>query len=306
MGRVAAGGVVEQLERLTALRQHQKDGHRAPHKPLLVLLALGHLEATGSSVLPWSQVEQQLAELIAEFGPASRTSPRQAAAYPFTRLRSDGVWQLSAAVPMDAVAPLSYQHVSGRFPPELEQALSEKSLRHRIARAIVDGQFPSTVAPDVLLAVGLDPDVGLDLTFREATLVAGAIRRRSAQWRADVLQAWDRQCAFCGYDGALAGAPVGLEAAHVRWFTFDGPDDLDNGIALCALHHKLFDRGALGLSPTMTIEVSSSYTAATENGRSLYTLHGRTLTPRQGTPLPAEPHVAWHRREVFKGRPLAA
>jgi hypothetical protein len=37
-----------------------------------------------------------------------------------------------------------------------------------------------------------------------------------------VLQAWDRQRAFCGYDGQLAGACAGLEAAHVRWFPSTG------------------------------------------------------------------------------------
>ena len=66
---------------------------------------------------------------------------------------------------------------------------------------------------------------------------------------ADVIQdgglpcwrAWDRQCAFCGYDGQITGASVAIEAAHVRWFAFNGPDALDDGLALCALHHKLFD-----------------------------------------------------------------
>ncbi len=40
------------LERLSSLRQYQQDGRRSPHKPLLVLLALGRLAATGSSSLP--------------------------------------------------------------------------------------------------------------------------------------------------------------------------------------------------------------------------------------------------------------
>ncbi|MEH1013540.1 hypothetical protein V6U90_10550 [Micromonospora sp. CPCC 206060] len=41
-------------------------------------------------------------------------------------------------------------------------------------------------------------------------------------------------------------------------------------------------------------------------GLALYDLHGRVLRPRPGTPAPAPAHVDWHRREVFKGRPLAA
>ena len=81
------------VERLTALRQYQHNGKRVPHKPLLVLMALGRLAETGSSELPWSETEERLANLIAEFGPSTRTGRRQSAAYPFTRLRTDGVWE---------------------------------------------------------------------------------------------------------------------------------------------------------------------------------------------------------------------
>jgi putative restriction endonuclease len=83
----AAAGV---LTRLASLRQHQRHGQRSPHKPLLVLLVLGRLATTGSSELPWTEAEAQLGELIAEFGPPSRTGRMQNAAYPFTRLRADG------------------------------------------------------------------------------------------------------------------------------------------------------------------------------------------------------------------------
>jgi putative restriction endonuclease len=79
------------LERLSSLRQHQADGRRSPHKPLLVLLALGRLPESGSSSLPWSEAEERLANLIEEFGPTSKTGRAQSAAYPFTRLRADGV-----------------------------------------------------------------------------------------------------------------------------------------------------------------------------------------------------------------------
>jgi putative restriction endonuclease len=83
-----------------------------------------------------------------------------------------------------------------------------------------------------------------------------------------VLEAWDRQCAFCGYDGQITGASVGIEAAHVRWFAFGGPDALDNGLALCALHHKLFDLGALGLSLGLQVMVSAKFSARTPAGPS--------------------------------------
>ncbi len=296
------------VARLRSLRQHQRQGQRSPHKPLLVLLALGRLTATGSCAVPWSAAESTLADLIAEFGPPSRTSRAQSAAYPFTRLRADEVWQLDRDVQMDLVGPLATGHVTGRLEPAIEAALqSRPGLLRATARELVLSNFPETVAPDVLEAAGLNPDevLGTGLSPGEAGTTAGS-RRRSAGWRAAVLQAWDRQCAFCGYDGQFRGASVGIEAAHVRWFAFDGPDALDNGLALCALHHKLFDLGALGLDDSQRILVSADFTARTGAGRTVYELHGRPLTARPGTALPDASHVRWHRRQVFKGRALAA
>lgn len=304
-GRMASPDVVaaQALERLISLRQYERNGRRAPHKPLLALLALSRLASTGSSATPWSVAEERLADLIAEFGPPSKTNPAQSAAYPFTHLRGDGVWVLDRDVPMDNVGPLR-QGVTGRLEESLERLLlSQPEAIPAVARALVDTQFPSTVAPDVLLAVGFDPE---DQAFSATALPDADERRRSAAWRAEILEGWDRQCAFCGYDGQAAGMPVGLDAAHVQWFTREGPDTLDNGMALCVLHHKLFDRGMLGLDDGLSVIVSRRFSARTAQGRAVYDLHGHRLAARSGTPLPALPHVQWHQREVFQGRPLTA
>ena len=293
------------LERFSQLRQHQQDGRRSPHKPLLVLSALGRLAATGKSAVSFSEVEHQLALLISTFGRPSRTSPGNAAAYPFTRLRSDGVWQLDADVAMDNAGPLRERDVSGQFPPDLERALrASPRLVNRLARMLVESQFPSTLTTDVLLQVGLDPDEVLHEA--EVPTDFGPIRRRSAAWVHDVLTAWDLQCAFCGYDGQLGGSAAGIEAAHVRWFNLDGPNDLDNGLALCALHHKLFDRGALGITAEYRLKVSGLFTGRTPAAQTVYDLHGVELNPRPGTSLPSAAHVQWHTREVFKGEALSA
>jgi putative restriction endonuclease len=293
------------LARLARLRLHQRDGRRSPHKPLLVLLALGRLAATGSSALPWSQTEAQLGNLIAEFGPAAQESLRQRAAYPFTRLRRDGVWVLDRDVPEDTIGTLAA--VTGRFHPEVEKILADDpGLRASVARAMVDSHFPDTIAPDVLSAVGLDPDTVLHAADTVPDPSGAGKRRRDPNWRETIIQAWDRQCAFCGFDGQLYGAAIGIDAAHVRWFALDGPDDLDNGLALCALHHKLFDRGVLGVGLDLRVHVSATYTARTRAGRALYDLHGVELLARPGTAMPAAEHLEWHRDWVFKGEALVA
>ena len=294
----ATGASPDVLQRLPSLRQHQKDGKRSPHKPLLVLLASGQFSQTGSSKLEWSVVEERLGRLLAEFGTPRRGAPHPE--FPFTRLRSDLVWQLLRDVPNDSLNSLRDEPVTGQFVDDIEAALEQdQELVAQVARDLVEEQFPLTIAPDVLSAAGLDPD----LVFRASGMspMKPEVRKRSSQWRYQFLEAWDRSCAFCGFAGQSDGAPVGIEAAHVRWFNFGGPDDLDNGLALCTLHHKLFDWGVLGLDRGETVVVSSNFSARTDEGKRVYELHGRDLRPRPGTQFPSLEHVEWHRREVFKG-----
>jgi putative restriction endonuclease len=246
--------------------------------------------------------EEKLADLLEEFGPTSKTSRAQSAAYPFTRLRADGVWTLDRDVPMDNVTHLR-EGVIGRLEASLESLLRDRpELLVEAARSLVDSHFPGTVAPDVLVAVGFDPDL---LDGGAAVVRASLVqRRRSSTWPAAIIEAWDRQCAFCGFDGAAGGGVVGIEAAHVRWFKLGGPDELDNGLALCSLHHKLFDRGMLGLDNDHAVVVSRRFSARTPHGRAVYDLHGQRLRPRPGTLLPAPEHVRWHTEQVFQGRSL--
>ncbi len=283
---------------LLGIRQYQASGQRAPHKPLLILLALEKFSRTGSSELAWETVEEQLGKLLDEFG-VPKQGP-QSPSYPFTRLRADGIWELSEDVPDDQITPLRQGKVVGRFSDSIEcQLRSDPSQIASIARSIAEAQFTSSIADDVLTAVGFDPE---SATAGEPS---SGTRRRSAAWREQILQAWDRACAFCGFDGALGGVAVGIEAAHVRWFNFDGPDEPDNGLALCSLHHKLFDRGALGLADGRVV-VSNFFSASTDSGRRIYDLHGVELRLRPGALAPAASYVEWHTSQVFRGVSLTS
>lgn len=91
--------------------------------------------------------------------------------------------------------------------------------------------------------------VGLDLTDLDDTVYlpkeSKQRRARRAGFTEEVLHAYAYACAFCGCDGALGRNPAGLQAAHIRWHNSDGPDEVNNGLALCSLHYTLFDPGAL-------------------------------------------------------------
>ncbi len=80
------------LQRFSELRQFQRGGHRAPHKPLLILLALGRLARGEERMVEFVEVEKPLKQLIEEFGPSvARGAPQ----YPFWHLHTDrdgGIW----------------------------------------------------------------------------------------------------------------------------------------------------------------------------------------------------------------------
>nr|WP_067168908.1 HNH endonuclease [Microtetraspora niveoalba] len=114
--------------------------------------------------------------------------------------------------------------------------------------------------------------------------------------------AYEYCCAFCEYDGWLDGTVVGLDAAHVRWWAFDGPDDVANGLCLCAIHHKLFDKGVLGLTPDRTISVSAKFVGRTSAAKDVVlALAERPARPPQPGLAPVDAaHIEWHRRQVFR------
>ena len=107
---------------------------------------------------------------------------------------------------------------------------------------------------------------------------------------------------MCGFDGALGRNPVAFEAAHVRWHSQNGPHEVANAVALCALHHALFDLVVLGLTADLRVCVSGLYVARSEAGRAVDALVGQPLlAPRPGLPAVELVHVDWHHRQVFKG-----
>ncbi|MEU2440009.1 phosphorothioated DNA-binding restriction endonuclease [Streptomyces rubradiris] len=291
------------LDRIAALRQWARNGTRAPHKPLLLLYALARFQEDADGELRYTAVEQDLRRLLVEYGPPNKTTP----AYPFHHLVSDGVWEVrtdrGGGSPGSGVRELRETGATGRLAPELRAALRrEPDLLGRIARLLLDLHFPPSLHGDLCEAVGLE------LEPAGSERLVPARRQRDPRMRELVLTAYEYQCAFCGYDGRIGTVPVGLEAAHVRWWAFGGPDDIDNGLCLCSLHHKLFDKGVLGVGDDHRVLVSRRFVGHSPAARQHVTaLAGRPLTgPQPGTPRVAATHRAWHTRQVFHGEPRPA
>jgi putative restriction endonuclease len=81
----------ELKDRINNLSIWKKGDQRAPHKPLLILFALGQLQADKPRFISYEVTREKLTELLREFGPLRKSyHPEE----PFVRLRRDGIWLL--------------------------------------------------------------------------------------------------------------------------------------------------------------------------------------------------------------------
>lgn len=289
----------EFLQRLQSLNVWKRNGERAPHKPLLVLLALASCIRGEPRLIPYSAIDKPLQELLREFGP-----PRKAfhSEYPFWRLQNDGIWELANAEGVAARAgnsdakksELLRHNVSGGFIEDIHKMLcADPSLVRVAVHQILDYTFPDSYHGDILATIGIEDS--LELTRK---------RKRDPKFREIVLMAYEYQCAVCGIDLRLGGRELGLEAAHIKWHQAGGPDIASNGLALCSLHHKLLDRGAIGLTADLRVQVSQL--ASGNSGFQSWVLpfHGEMIRePQDRQYIPEPEFITWHTHEVFRNPP---
>lgn len=275
----------------------KRGGQRAPHQPLLILLALGRIVRREPRLAPYPDIEPKLRALLQEFGP-----PRQAfhPQYPFWRLQSDHLWEVLELQPLRRRAsdtdPLESElrryAVPGGFPGEIDALFREDpSLVAEAALMLLHGHCPESLHGEILAAVGLER--------------LGQPAPAVEPFRSSVLEAYDSACALCGYDVRLGKAAPALGAARIRWRPAGGPDEVSNGIALCAIHHWAFGRGALTLDTTCRIEVSP-WLSGTNGLREMFTsLNGRRgWLPKDAARAPSPTHLLWHQKNVFWSRDI--
>ncbi len=269
---------------------------RAPHKPLLVLYAIGKLLRDGNRFLPYSEIDDNLGNLLREFGPRQANDRTH---YPFWRLQNDGIWEISDADRIRQTASgdalrsdLVRYNTSGGFLEDIAYQLQNDSkLSFEIIHSLLDGHFPPSLHEDILQAVGIGfpPQIS-------------RWRRPNSNFRANILKAYEYKCAVCGFDVRLGTLPIALEASHIKWRQADGPDTEVNGLALCSLHHKLFDRGAFTLSEQLEIMVSDEANGSVGFEEWLMNFHGERINfPQRQSYYPHENFINWHIREVFQG-----
>jgi len=117
---------------------------------------------------------------------------------------------------------------------------------------------------------------------------------RSRLFRERVIKAYDKQCALTGMRFINGGGRAEVQAAHIKSVEANGPDSVNNGIALSGTIHWMFDRGLLSLSNDYEILVSRKVNNIDEVDR-LINKDRRAILPKNEAAWPHPAYLDWHR-----------
>ena len=229
--------------------------------------------------------------------------------------------RMSGYLPFDTVVPL--QGTNGFFEHRLRAVASPSlrgaALQGRSVRSIEDDEFDAivcaglanTLSPANAIRLGLSdgeniatPGVPMReppcLHERDMVPVLLNRRIRDAAFRHDVLAAYQDTCAVTSLRIVNGGGRAEAQAAHIVPVADGGPDVVQNGIALSATVHWLFDRHLISLTDDYGLLVSHNQVPD-----ELRAMFGRQLARIH---LPADPatwpHPAFvrHHRERFANK----
>ncbi|MBB4002422.1 HNH endonuclease [Aurantimonas endophytica] len=122
---------------------------------------------------------------------------------------------------------------------------------------------------------------------------------RDRVFRRLVLRAYDSRCAITGLKLINGGGRAEVEAAHIRPVELDGPDVVNNGVALSGTAHWMFDRGLIGIADDLEILVSRQVNDPF-SVRSMINKSGYLLPPHRLADRPHPRFLSWHRENCFK------
>ena len=276
----------------------KKGDERAPHKPLLLLLALAKVQQGQGRLYSFAEIGAPLEKLLREFGPARKSCHPE---FPFYHLQSDHLWKLYGVKGLQTKKgkksptrkALLESDAKGGFPEQIFNYLKARPrVVSSLAQLLLENNFPESYWDDISAAVGLNLSPATRAVER---------RVRDPFFRQYVLEAYRFRCAVCNFGIRVENALIGVEASHIKWHGAGGPDAAENGLALCSLHHKLFDRGVFTVHHPNTIIVSPRANGTEHAEEWLFRFDKKKLrAPSGSSQAPHEEYLRWHQREVFK------
>ncbi|OEH85584.1 hypothetical protein BHU72_01940 [Desulfuribacillus stibiiarsenatis] len=288
------------LNQIDFLKVNILDGKPAFKKPLLLLLLISRLEQgiLNQNKILFQDIEEELSDLIVNFGGRNYKSgpkPNQ----PFQYLNSSEFWNLHLAngepVSSQYDLPLkllcdknSFATLDGDVYKLLQ---SSAASRAKVAHFILEKWWTDTIQQELVEVLKIP-----------MLSVSTPQKPRNRDFTEHVLANYRYKCAICGFQASFNKTNFGIDGAHIKWFSQDGPDTLDNGLALCKIHHWAFDKGVISInSSDYKLQVSSRFVGRDQNSIDIIEkMNGRDLLPYKEV-APSNDFIEWHSKYIFLG-----
>lgn len=154
---------------------------------------------------------------------------------------------------------------------------------------------PSMPSPEVRVR---DEDRIIALpTGPTETKAQATVRLCQSFFRRAILSSYESRCCICSLE-----FPALLTASHILAWSRNEHlrADPENGLCLCALHDRAFDRGLITVAPSLEVVVSKRLAESKEpfSKAAFAAFHGRTIRkPRRFAPRVES--LRWHNDNVF-------
>jgi putative restriction endonuclease len=109
----------------------------------------------------------------------------------------------------------------------------------------------------------------------------------------------DRRAAITGLKLINGGGRAEVDAAHIRPVQSNGPDVVNNGLALSGTAHWMFDHGLISLGDNLEILISR-HVNDVDGVRSFINKTGFAFAPQRPGNRPRPLFLKWHRENCFK------
>jgi len=284
------------LLRLGVINVYKRGEQRAPHKPLYLLLLLARLQQGMPRLVRFVEIREKLNKALRLFAPRVASVN---AHYPFWRLQNDrlsevvyqGDLKIRQSNDDPTVSSLIASDARGGLKQEdFELLVGNLDLQSLVAHKILDAHFPHVIHGDIVNFFGLR----LNTPHRDDY-------SSYSEFAASVINAYKGRCAISGFSIFYQGTPSGLDATHICWPQTGGNDAVSNGIAMTAMHARLFHLGIFTISPAYKIMLSNDGDFS-ESGQALGLIKGHRIdVPSDPSDQPNVDALAWHNKSVFRG-----
>jgi putative restriction endonuclease len=291
-------------DKLRRLNVYRAKGGLAPHKPLLLLVAL---ELAQEGILPRTilPLTPELAFRFCSYWTIvahRRTQPADVR-LPFHHLQTDGFW--SALTEDGRPSPDDRLTRYAQLTSDFISCAKSPAWRDQARRILIARYFQ----PDERLALysllGM-PVPSEDEMRRDASsksLEEARKQGREVRFRLSVVAAYGYACALTGYRLTTISAGSIVDGAHIHRFSDSRNNDPRNGLALCKNAHWLFDNDLWAVADDYTVIVAAGrFSQDSPDQKPLGAYHGQELhLPSDPALWPNPVHLAWHRKHTFRG-----